>query len=100
MNLGENMIKNCLQSTKAQVTDVEAIKRVLDKYEYDFDAEIHQHVGTPLGLISISGTDAFPEALHEDRWPDRDEYSGRAAWNCAMDDSFIKYGKERFVSLL
>jgi hypothetical protein len=89
-----------LESTKAKVRDVQAVKEVLDRYWYYFDPEIETQGGVGNGYLTLSGFDSWPEALRVEDWPDDEEYPDEDAWDDAMRHLLAEKGNEGFVAML
>jgi hypothetical protein len=87
-----------LQSTKARVTDVQAVKAVLARYWCDFKAHVVRR-GAGAGTLTLSGGGS-PEALLADEFPDRREYPHQDTWDDAVGDLAAAHGEERFAALL
>jgi hypothetical protein len=94
------MSESIIESTKAKVKNVQAVEEVLDRYWHEFDPEIEDDDGSASGSLTLSGYDAFPQAVSEADWPADDEYPDDHAWESAVEDLLWKLGDEGFVALL
>jgi hypothetical protein len=88
-----------LQSTKAKVTDVQAVQAVLDRYWCDFQAHVEPRDGAGAGTLTLSGGGS-PEALLADELPDRRAYPHQDTWDDAVGVLAAAHGEERFAALL
>jgi hypothetical protein len=89
-----------LVSTTVKVTDVQAVKGVLDNYYFNFDPEVEPREGAGAGTLTIAGHDSWPEAVHVDEWADRQEFPDEDAWDDAMRRLLEERGEEGFVAML
>jgi hypothetical protein len=89
-----------IQSTKANVSNVQAVKSIFDSYWYDFDFQIETHDSAGNGCLTLSGIDSWPEAMHLEDLPDDEEYPDEDDWDDALQDLLMEKGNEGFVAML
>jgi hypothetical protein len=89
-----------IESTKGNVSNVKAIKSILDSYWTEFEPIVVPNEGAESGSITISGHDSWPSALHISEWPDSEEHTDDQDWDDAMSDLLEEKGEEGFLALL
>lgn len=92
-----------LTSNEAQIRDLQKVREISDNYENrNVEILLDEEKSTLAMKYENEHPDLmeWPEALHRDRWPTKEQFPDEEAWHDAWDELYEDKGKEGFLALL